>query len=119
VCRQAGRAAEPWAALLDTQSVKTTARGGDHGDEDGKQVTGRKRQVRVDTLGLVLTVKVHAAKLSDTVGAKLLVQSGQRRFPHLQHLWAAMGYRGEFRSWITAQLGWSVEIVKRSRKWGR
>jgi hypothetical protein len=30
-----------------------------------------------------------------------------------------MGYHGRAVEWIKAQLGWTVEIVKRPSKWGR
>lgn len=119
VRRQAGRAAEPSAAIIDTQSVKTTERGGEHGYDGGKKVNGRKRHLLVDTLGLVLKVKVHAADISDAAGAKLLLTPGTLGYPRLQHLWADMAYRGELLSWITEHLGGRVEVVQRPRKWGR
>ncbi len=119
VRRRAGRAAEPSAAIIDTQSVKTTERGGDHGYDGGKKVNGRKRHLLVDTLGLVLKVKVHAADISDAAGAKLLLTPGTLGYPRLQHLWADMAYRGELLPWITEHLGWDVELVQRPRKWGR
>ncbi len=39
------RAAEPTAAILDSQSVKTSPQGGPKGYDAGKKVKGRKRQV--------------------------------------------------------------------------
>ena len=45
-----GRNPEPSAAILDSQSVKTTEQGGVRGYDGGKLVNGRKHQVLVDTM---------------------------------------------------------------------
>jgi putative transposase len=59
----AGREASPTAAIVDTQSAKTTESGGPRGWDAAKRLNGRKRQVAVDTDGLLLGVVVHAANL--------------------------------------------------------
>jgi putative transposase len=60
VRRQAGRAMEPSAAVIDSQSAKTTGVGGPaRGYDAAKRLNGRKRHILVDALGLVLAVCVH------------------------------------------------------------
>jgi putative transposase len=64
----AGREASPTAAIVDTQSVKITERGGPRGWDAAKRLKGRKRHVAVDTDGLLLGILVHAADIQDADG---------------------------------------------------
>jgi putative transposase len=78
-----------------------------------KKVTGRKRHIVVDTLGLLLVVVVHAASLSDTEGALDVGAKLRGRFPRLQLVWADQGYRQTMIDWFRHTLRCIVEIVAR------
>src|SRR5712692_2838320 len=115
---QAGRQLTPSAAIIDSQSVKTTEQGGPHGYDGGKKVNGRKRHILVDTLGLLLKVVVHPANLQDREGAPLVLADLRQHFPRLHYLWADQAYTGQLLEWIKSHLGWTVEIVERSPRRG-
>jgi putative transposase len=114
VRRQAGRDPNPSAALIDSQSVKTTTVGGPRGYDGGKKVNGRKRHLLVDTQGLILRAVVHPADMADRDrdGAKLLLAPLQGQVPRLQHIWADSAYSGKAREWIESTLECTLEIVK-------
>jgi putative transposase len=109
-----GRAAEPSAAIVDSQSTKTTEAGGERGYDAAKKVNGRKRHLVVDTLGNVLAVVVHAADIQDRDGAKLVfAKLSQATKDALQKLWADGGYRGQLVEWVKDNLNAILEIVEK------
>jgi putative transposase len=76
-----GRNPQPSAAIVDSQSVKTTGVGGAKrcGFDPAKKVEGRKRHLLVDTEGLLLEVRVHSAKVPDEDGIRLLLDPARDR----------------------------------------
>src|SRR5450432_1510628 len=86
------------------------------GFDAGKKVTGRKRHILVDTLGLLLNVVVHSADIQDRDGAALVLDKRTRRqFPFIERIYADGGNQGPRARAAAARTGaWQIEIVKRS-----
>ena len=85
------------------------------GFDAGKKVTGRKRHILVDTLGLLLSVIVHPADVQDRDGARELLRTARRSFPFIETIFADGGYQGPRMAATVATTGcWKLEIVKRT-----
>lgn len=107
---RAGREASPSAAIIDSQSVKTTEAGGPRGYDAGKKINGRKRHALVDTDDRALIIEPHPASLQDRDGGGPLLEASRRFFPFIERAFADAGYDHERVTMATTII---VEIVRK------
>jgi transposase len=106
-----GRDASPTAAIIDSQSAKTTEAGAPRGYDAGKKINGRKRHALVDTDGRGLVLEPHPASIQDRDGGGPLLRVSRRIFPFIQRVFADSGYAGDK---VTTATLIAVEIVRKN-----
>jgi transposase len=110
--RDQGRAPDPSAAVMDTQSVKGADTVGRHtrGYDAHKKINGRKRFILTDTLGLLLAVMVCPADVQDRAGATTMLL-GLYLTGGCRVVFADRGFAGKLVTWACQLLGIIVHIV--------
>jgi putative transposase len=114
VRRAAGKKSTPTVAIVDSQSIRTAEGGEERGYDAAKKITGRKRHLAVDTLGLLLAVVVHGADWQDQDGAKWVLEKLGEQFRRIKVVFGDIAYgRNDLPGWVQRTFGWILQTVLR------
>jgi putative transposase len=109
-----GREAKTSAMIIDSQTAKSSEGGEKIGFDGGKKVNGRKRNLVVDTIGLLVLATVTSANVQDVHAGKQTLSALKEKtelISRLKKIIADGGYRGELVTWVKENLNVDMEIV--------
>jgi putative transposase len=105
------------AGSIDSKTVPSTQACEGRGYDGGKKITGRKRNIVVDTLGLLMAVSVTLASVDDAMAARSVIpQIDRSAQPRLQTIWADNKYHNHsLNAHIESHplVDWRIEVVRR------
>ena len=114
VRKASGKKSTPTVAIIDSQSIRTAEGGETRGYDAGKKITGRKRHIAVDTLGMILAVVVHGADCQDQYGAKWVIEKLAKQFCRIKVIFGDSAYkRSGLPEWVNDTFGWILQAVLR------
>ena len=111
-----GQTPEPAVVIMDSQSVKTTEKGGVRGFDGHTRVKGRKRQILVDANGFLVSCRVEPAGMSDRRAVRVLTAGLAPLWPRIRTVIADAGYESAaLTQHLVEQANWELRIIKRPR----
>lgn len=112
--RSRGRAEEPSAVAIDSQTVKAAGSAAPDtvGFDGNKKTKGRKRHIAVDTLGLLIALGVSAASFADAPVGRQVLDRVAAVAPTVSKAWVDGGYNQKVVD-HGESLGIDVEVVRR------
>ncbi len=109
-----GKEISPGLGSADSQSVKTASVTREKGLNGNKKVTGRKRFILTDTLGLMMGILIATANTGERAGAESSFYEARGKYPRLQKVLADQGFDGvEYITKIESVFGFIFEIVNK------
>jgi transposase len=110
-----GRAVEPTAGIIDSQSVRgaDTVGRATRGYDAGKKVNGRKRFIVTDTMGLLVVVVVLAASVQDRDGAKTTLIRSHHAAPRARFIFADAAFAGRLIDWAAQIVRMTIAVVRK------
>ena len=109
-----GREAQASVMIIDSQTAKSSEGGEKIGFDGGKKINGRKRNLIVDTIGLLVLANVTSANVQDVHAGKPTLSKLKEKpelITRLKKIIADGGYRGELVVWVKENLNVDMEIV--------
>lgn len=111
-----GKNLQPTYGIIDSQTAKTVYKSKEVGRDGNKKIKGRKLHIITDTLGGILSLKVHAANIHDTKMGYKIFEKALKKYPTLKGANGDKGYRKTTKEHIEKVLKKKFDITENPEK---